>query len=96
MLALFLVFNRVPKLDLVEEDMVAATAETARCFQGFCLESKPNESFLSGWWTFSLTYLGLVAAGMIFAILCRGNHRGVSVPPVDHGPAFPGEGSGER
>ena len=72
MLALFLVFNRVPKLDLVEEDMVAATAETARCFQGFCLESKPNESFLSGWWTFSLTYLRLVAAGMIFAILAAG------------------------
>ena len=72
MLALFLVFNRVPKLDLVEEDMVAATAETARCFQGFCLERQPNESFLSGWWTFSLTYLGLVAAGMIFAILAAG------------------------
>ena len=72
MLTLFLVFNRVPKLDLVEQDMVAATAETARCFQGFCLEREPNESFLSGWWTFSLTYLGLVAAGMIFAILVAG------------------------
>ena len=72
MLGLFLTFNRVPKLDIVEEDMVAATAETTRCFQGFCLESKPNESFISGWWKFSLTYLELVAAGMIFAILAAG------------------------
>ena len=95
MLGLFLTFNRVPKLDIVEEDMVAATAETTRCFQGFCLESKPNESFISGWWKFSLTYLELVAAGMIFAILAAGITEAFLFPGRPR-PVSPEKGSGER
>ena len=35
-------------------------------------KQESGESFISGWWKFSLTYLELVAAGMIFAILAAG------------------------
>ncbi len=82
LLALFLVFNRFPKLDLVQEDLVAATSETARCFQGFCLDNDPDESFLVGWWTFSLTYMRLVAIGMIFAVLVAGITESFLFPRV--------------
>ncbi len=72
MLALFLAFNRVPKLDTVQADLAVATSPVAECFQGFCIEGPPEKSFFSRWWEFSLTYLRLVAVGMTFAFLVAG------------------------
>ena len=72
MLALFLAFNRIPKLDTVQADLAVATSPAAECFQGFCIEGPPEKSFISRWWEFSLTYLQLVTVGMIFAFLVAG------------------------
>ncbi|MXY21366.1 MAG: hypothetical protein F4Y49_08530 [Dehalococcoidia bacterium] len=72
MLALFLAFNRVPKLDTVQADLAVATSPAAECFQGFCIEGPPEKSFFTRWWEFSLTYLQLVTVGMIFAFLVAG------------------------
>ena len=72
MLALFLAFNRVPKLDTVQADLAVATSPVAECFQGFCIEGPPEKSFFERWWEFSLTYLQLVTVGMIFAFLVAG------------------------
>ena len=72
LLTLFLVFNRVPKLDTVRADLAVATSPAAECFQGFCIEQPPESSLLSRWWDFSLTYLRLVAVGMTFAFLVAG------------------------
>ena len=71
-LALFLAFNRIPKLDAVGTDVDAVTAPQVQCFQGFCIEREPGSTFLSRWWVFSLTYLRLVAVGMTFAFLVAG------------------------
>ena len=71
-LVVFLVFNRFPKLEVVEEDLEAVTGPRVECFQGFCIEDEPDSTFLSRWWDFSLTYLELVAAGMLFAFLVAG------------------------
>lgn len=69
----FALLNRLPKLDTVREDLAAALAPTAQCFQGFCIEDAPlageRSGFLSRWWRFSLSYLQLVAAGMLFAFV---------------------------
>ncbi|HJO83104.1 MAG TPA: FG-GAP-like repeat-containing protein [SAR202 cluster bacterium] len=72
LLALFLWFNRVPKLDTVRADLAVATSPVAECFQGFCIESSPESSLLSRWWDFSMTYLDLVTVGMTFAFLVAG------------------------
>ena len=72
LLTLFVIFNRVPKLDTVQADLAAAASPTAECFQGFCIEREPESSLFSRWWEFSLTYLRLVAVGMIFAFLVAG------------------------
>ena len=72
LLALFLSFNRFPKLDVVRADLDAATAPQAECFQGFCIEREPDSTFLTRWWDFTLTYLELVTVGMIFAFLVAG------------------------
>ncbi len=72
LLALFLAFNRIPKLDTVQADLAVATSPAAECFQGFCIEGPPEKSFLSRWWDFSLTYLRLVTVGMTFAFLVAG------------------------
>ena len=72
LLALFLVFNRLPKLDTVEADLAAAASPQTECFQGFCFESDPETSLLSRWWDFSLAYLRLVTLGMVFAFLVAG------------------------
>ena len=72
LLALFVIFNRVPKLDTVQADLAAVASPAAECFQGFCIEREPESSLLSRWWEFSLTYLRLVAVGMIFAFLVAG------------------------
>ena len=72
LLALFLLFNRIPKLDTVRADLDAVESPQAECFQGFCIEAGPDSTFLSRWWDFSLTYLRLVALGMTFAFLVAG------------------------
>ena len=72
LLALFLAFNRVPKLDTVRADLAVAASPVAQCFQGFCIEAPPESSLLERWWDFSLTYLQLVALGMTFAFLVAG------------------------
>ena len=72
LLGLFLWFNRIPKLDIVEADLAGVTAPTVECFQGFCLETEPESTLLSRWWDFSLAYLRLISLGMIFAFLMAG------------------------
>ena len=72
LLTLFLLFNRIPKLDTVQADLAVATSPASECFQGFCVEGPPDASLLERWWDFSLTYLRLVTAGMIFAFLVAG------------------------
>ena len=72
LLGLFLWFNRIPKLDVVEADLAGVTAPAAECFQGFCLESEPDSTLFSRWWDFSLVYLKLISLGMIFAFLMAG------------------------
>ena len=72
LLGLFLWFNRIPKLDIVEADLAGATAPAVECFQGFCLESEPDSSLFSRWWDFSLAYLKLISLGMVFAFLVAG------------------------
>ena len=68
----FFALNRLPKLDTVRADLALALAPTAECFQGFCIEREPESTFVQRWWRFSLTYLQLVAAGMVFAFLAGG------------------------
>ena len=67
----FAALNRLPKLDTVREDLRAALAPTAQCFQGFCIEdpdrARERRGFFGRWWRFSVTYLQLVAVGMLFA-----------------------------
>ncbi len=70
LLGLFIGFNRFPKLDIVREDLAAVSGPSAQCFQGFCIET--GQSLLSRWWEFSVTYMELVAPGMIFAFLVAG------------------------
>lgn len=72
LLTLFLLFNRIPKLDTVRADLAIATSSQQECFQGFCVETQEESSLLSRWWDFSITYLRLVALGMIFAFLVAG------------------------
>ena len=72
LLGLFLWFNRIPKLDVIEGDLAAVSAPNIECFQGFCLESEPDSTLLSRWWDFSLTYLKLISLGMVFAFLMAG------------------------
>ena len=72
LLGLFLWFNRIPKLDIVEADLAGATAPAVECFQGFCLESEPDSTLFSRWWDFSLAYLKLISLGMVFAFLIAG------------------------
>ena len=72
LLTLFLMFNRIPKLDTVRADLAIATSSQQECFQGFCIETQEESSLLSRWWDFSITYLRLVAVGMTFAFLVAG------------------------
>ena len=71
-LGLFLAFNRIPKLDAVGVDLAIVESPNVQCFQGFCIDRDPGTSFLSQWWTFSLTYFRLVAMGMAFAFVVAG------------------------
>ena len=72
LLTLFLIFNRIPKLDTVRADLAEATATEEQCFQGFCVETRPDTPLLTRWWDTSVTYLRLVALGMTFAFLVAG------------------------
>ena len=81
LLGLFLWFNRIPKLDIVEADLAGATAPAVECFQGFCLESEPDSTLFSRWWDFSLAYLKLISLGMVFAFLHRRVDR--DIPAAD-------------
>ena len=72
LLVAFLAFNRFPKLDTVREDLAAVNAPVVECFQGFCIEAEPDTPFVERWWSFSVEYLRLVAAGMTFAFLMAG------------------------
>ena len=78
-LFVFVAFNRFPKLDIVQEDLEAVTGPQVECFQGFCIETEPDSSFLSRWWDFSLAYFELVAAGMVFAFVVAGLTEGLPV-----------------
>ena len=72
LLSLFLWFNRIPKLDTVQADLLDATAPASACFQGFCVDNAPGSTLFSRWWDFSLAYLELVSLGMVFAFLIAG------------------------
>ena len=71
-LALFLAFNRIPKLDTIEQDLAGVNAPQTECFQGFCIDRAPETGFRERWWNFSTSYLRLVSVGMIFAFLAAG------------------------
>ena len=81
LLGLFLWFNRIPKLDVIEADLAGVTAPEVECFQGFCLESEPESTLLSRWWDFSLAYLKLISLGMVFAFLMAGLTEAFLLPP---------------
>ena len=81
LLGLFLWFNRIPKLDIVQADLVSATAPVIQCFQGLCIDDTPETSLLSRWWEFSLTYLQLIALGMTFAFIIAGLTHAFLLPP---------------
>ena len=70
LLGLFIGFNRFPKLDIVRDDLAAVSGPSAQCFQGFCINT--GQSLLARWWEFSITYMELVAPGMVFAFLVAG------------------------
>ena len=71
-LVLFVSLNRFPKLDAVGGDLDVVTAPEVQCFQGFCIERDPGTTFVSRWWVFSVSYLRLVAIGMVFAFVVAG------------------------
>ena len=85
LLALFLLFNRIPKLDTVRADLDGVSSPAAECFQGFCIEADGDSSLLSRWWSFSVTYMRLVAAGMTFAFLVAGLAESFLFPPSSGG-----------
>ena len=79
-LAVFLSLNRFPKLDTVREDLDAVLGPRVECFQGFCIEAENDSTFLARWWSFSTTYLRLVAVGMVFAFTVAGLTEGFLFP----------------
>ena len=72
LIGLFVAFNRIPKLDVIAEDMLSSVATVEKCFQGFCVDPTPHTSWTTRWLNFSLSYLKLVSIGMIFAFLIAG------------------------
>ena len=80
-LILFVSLNRIPKLDIVGEDLDAVLSPAAQCFQGFCIEREPGTSFVSKWFSFSLSYMRLVTVGMVFAFLAAGLAEAFFFPP---------------
>lgn len=90
-LTLFLLFNRIPKLDIVEQDLAGADPVQSECFQGFCIHRDPDSGFLDRWWDFSVTYLRLISVGMTFAFLAAGLTE-VFLFPKNDGARFSGGG----
>ena len=86
LLALFLAFNRFPKLDTVQEDLAIVNAPVVECFQGFCIETEPDTPFVQRWWDFSIEYIRLVAVGMTFAFLMAGLTEAFLFPRSDREP----------
>lgn len=72
LVGLFFSLNRFPKIGIVGEDLDAVTAPVRQCFQGFCIDREPGQSFFSRWISFSISYLRLVTVGMTFAFLVAG------------------------
>ena len=96
LLGLFLWFNRIPKLDVVEADLAVVGGAEVECFQGFCLERAPESTLLSRWWDFSLAYLRLVSLGMLFAFLTAGLAETFLLPPRGIGGGWAGRGARGR
>ncbi len=86
LLAAFLVFNRFPKLDTVQEDLAVVNAPVVECFQGFCIETEPDTPFVQRWWDFSVEYIRLVAVGMTFAFLMAGLTEAFLFPKSEREP----------
>ncbi len=86
LLAAFLVFNRFPKLDTVQEDLAVVNAPVVECFQGFCIETEPDTPFVQRWWDFSIEYIRLVAVGMTFAFLMAGLTEAFLFPKSEREP----------
>ena len=54
----FLIGNRFAKLDVVASDIVTINQPQVECFQGFCIEKNPEDTFLERWWAFSFVWQG--------------------------------------
>ena len=80
-LRLFFRLNRFPKLNTVREDLDAVSGPVVECFQGFYIEAEPDTTIAERWWAFSLTYLELVAPGMVLAFLVAGLTESFLFPP---------------
>ncbi len=68
----FFYFNRLPKFDIITNDLDIINSPQIECFQGFCIEKELEKSFIERWWNSSITYFKLVSIGMIFAFLVAG------------------------
>ncbi len=82
---LFFTLNRFPKLDAVGVDLDSVSSATEQCFQGFCIEREAGTGLLEQWWRFSVTYLRLVAIGMVFAFVVAGLAEAFLFPPGSGG-----------
>ena len=82
---LFFALNRFPKLDAVGVDLDSVSSATEQCFQGFCIEREAGTGLLEQWWRFSVTYLRLVAIGMVFAFVVAGLAEAFLFPPGSGG-----------
>ena len=71
-LTTFFYFNRLPKFDIISNDLNIINSPEIECFQGFCIENELQQSFIERWWNSSITYFRLVSIGMIFAFLVAG------------------------
>jgi len=72
LLITFFYFNRLPKFDIISNDLSIINSPNIECFQGFCIEHELDKSFIERWWDSSITYFKLVSTGMIFAFLVAG------------------------
>ena len=98
LLALFVLFGRVPTLDGARAELLAA-AGSARieCFQGECFDTSDKSSrppLLSRSWNFAESYLRLIALGVTFAVLVVGATEAFLFPRQRSSP--PGGGGAGR
>ena len=45
----FLITSRVPKVEVVRQDLAAVAGELAQCFQRFCVDNDAETGFVAGW-----------------------------------------------